>query len=122
VGETAEPFSPKVVRSSAGTIFGVRVFPMTQGEVLALATDSDSVLIAATPHGMAATSALAEVGRYRRILLVVGSEADGVSEEILKTARIRIRIEHEEQVESLNVAVAGSILMKEIYSSCTEKK
>lgn len=122
VGETAEPFSPKVVRSSAGTIFGVSIIPMTRDQVLAYVDSSGSVLLAAAPHGNVSMPGLAETAGQRQLLLVVGSEADGISAEMLKAARIKVRIGHDKQVESLNVAVAGSILMKEIYSSCTENK
>lgn len=116
VGQTAEPFSPKVVRSSAGAIFGAQVYATSVDRVIELAGRSDTILLAAAPLGnILIQTAPRELGG-RRIMLAVGSEADGLSDTILGAAEAKVKIEHADRVESLNVAVAGSILMKEIYS------
>jgi len=44
-------------------------------------------------------------------VLVIGNEANGVSDEILKRASRRLSIPMSGNVESLNAAVAGSICM-----------
>ena len=43
--------------------------------------------------------------------IVVGSEAFGVSEEVLNMSDIRVRIPMRGKVESLNAAIAAGILM-----------
>jgi tRNA G18 (ribose-2'-O)-methylase SpoU len=48
-------------------------------------------------------------------VLAVGSEAEGLSAELLALADLKVRLDHLPRVESLNVAIAGSILMKQIY-------
>jgi TrmH family RNA methyltransferase len=114
-GNTAEPYSPKVVRGSAGSIFGLSVAKSDLQTLIAFLGRSGIKLVAADLEGRPARlpgrGALAKVG----LMLAIGSEATGLSEEIRAQAGYRIRIEHSDKVESLNAAVAGSILMKRIY-------
>jgi TrmH family RNA methyltransferase len=48
-------------------------------------------------------------------MLAVGSEAHGLSRRILDQADHRVRIPHSRNVESLNAAVAGSVIMRQVY-------
>ena len=114
-GNSAEPYSPKVVRASAGTIFGLPVAIAETSEVLELAAAKKIYLLASDISGQPAAVQLREIPKENQVMLAVGSEAEGVSPEILSRASSRVRIEHSEAVESLNAAVAGSILMKELY-------
>jgi TrmH family RNA methyltransferase len=91
----ADPFSPKAVQASAGSILSVwvrrtdRYLEMVRGEPL-------------TPA-------------YRLPIpcaLMLGSEGKGLSENLLALADKRIRIPmNDRKAESLNVAVAGAIMM-----------
>ena len=56
---------------------------------------------------------LSTVGKINKHVLVLGNEAHGVSEDILKLANKRVRI-NIKNIESLNVAVAGAIAMYEL--------
>jgi TrmH family RNA methyltransferase len=114
-GNSAEPYSPKVVRSSAGAIFGLPVAVCENGELLAFVTLHRMFLVAADIAGQAASVQLRQIPRDQPLLLAVGSESHGLSPEMLAAATARVRIEHATSVESLNAAVAGSILMKEVY-------
>ena len=51
------------------------------------------------------------------IALILGSEGKGVSREILSIADHTLSIPGTKRVESLNVSVAGAILMSQIYNS-----
>ena len=42
-------------------------------------------------------------------------EAEGLSEDVLQKANYRWQLKHESGVESLNVAVAAAIMMKQFY-------
>lgn len=114
-GSSAEPYSPKVVRASAGTVFGLRMAEVTLKEVDALMARERVTFIAADPA--ANTHARLPIKKVtgKKILLAIGSEASGLSKPLLARSDIRLRIRHSRAVESLNAAVAGSILMKEIY-------
>ena len=48
------------------------------------------------------------------LVLVVGGEAEGASEQALKLANASVKIPMANKTESLNAAVAGSVLMFEV--------
>ncbi len=112
---SVDPFNPKVVRSSVGAIFGFPIITATVEEILRFKKYDRFKLIVADTKGLDIHSKKINVKNYSRIVLALGSEAEGISEYILSMADIKIKINHEEKVDSLNVAVAGSIIMKEFY-------
>lgn len=113
-GDTADPFSPKVVRASMGAIFKMRIIRDDIKAMVELLNKNRFKLIAADINGKPAATIVPKV-ENKRFALAVGSEAFGLSLEILNEAALKIRIKHELSVESLNAAVAGSILMNEFY-------
>jgi TrmH family RNA methyltransferase len=121
-GQSAEPFSPKVVRASAGTVFGVRHGVDTIDSVISYAKRQQIAIVATGRTGAMTLRELRKTIGKRPVMLAIGSEADGISPLLQRAATYIVRIDHEPEVESLNAAVAGSILMKEIYSSWTEDK
>lgn len=111
-GNSVEPFSPKVVRSSVGALFGLPIAVASTSEALAMIAKKNWKLLA-TATGRGPT--MKKTDKSQTVVLAIGSEADGLSPEIQAAAKERCRIEHSNAVESLNAAVAGSILMKQIY-------
>ena len=112
-GNSAEPFAPKVVRSSAGAVFGLNTVRMELAEVIAF-VDRRKVAIVATD--VQAGSDKIPAGLQKRpFMLAIGSEASGLSHELLRRAEFRVHIRHASKVESLNAAVAGSIIMSRTY-------
>jgi TrmH family RNA methyltransferase len=115
LGRTAEPYAPKTVRASAGAVFGLALAEAGVDDVARLIKESAFTLLAAAVRGeMSAARALVDQPAERR-MVAVGSEADGLSEALLGMASVRVRIDHSSDVDSLNAAIAGSILMKEVY-------
>jgi TrmH family RNA methyltransferase len=112
---SVEPLNPKVVRSSAGAIFGIDLHSLSSAEIKEFIKKGNFKVIAADIKG----DRLENIGRIvapsDKIILAVGSEAEGLSPFINELCDLRIRISHTDKVESLNAAVAASILMKEIY-------
>ena len=47
----------------------------------------------------------------------MAAEREGLSPEIVERSELNWRVEHREKVESLNAAIAGSIVMKEIFDA-----
>jgi TrmH family RNA methyltransferase len=108
-----EVFNPKVVRSTMGSIFHVN-FVQTQNlfsELQQLKT-SEYLLAAAHLDGNSPQNLPQDKSRK---VLILGSEAFGPSENILKLADLKIRIEGNGKAESLNVSVAGGILIYEMF-------
>jgi TrmH family RNA methyltransferase len=114
-GRSAEPFSPKVVRSSVGAVFGLPIATASTEEFLELAETHGITLVAAAPAAGTDPARLWPGLKRRPLALAVGSEAAGLTETLLGRAQRRVRIRHSRRVESLNSAVAGAILMSECY-------
>lgn len=111
---TVDPWNPKVVRASAGSIFRVPVVNAGLEELAGWLREASLELWAADPEGE-------PVGRDleapSRLALVLGNEGAGVREEILSTADRRVAVRLRGPVESLNVAMAAAILMDRIFSA-----
>jgi len=112
---SVDPYNPKVVRSSAGAIFGFPIITATVEEILRFKKYDGFKLIVADTKGIDLHSKKANIRNYSRSILALGAEAKGISEYISSKADIRIKVSHSTKVDSLNVAVAGSIIMKELY-------
>ncbi|AGR41484.1 TrmH family RNA methyltransferase [Spiroplasma taiwanense] len=54
--------------------------------------------------------------KKKKIALILGNEGNGISKEVRDLIQLNAKIKINPEVESLNVGVAGSILMNEIYS------
>jgi len=55
------------------------------------------------------------IAQYKNIVLVVGSEGEGIRNLVKKNCDLLVRINTNEAVESLNVSVATAIALNEIY-------
>lgn len=116
-GNCTEPFSPKVVRSSAGAVFGLPLAVADTDKAIELADRRRISIIATDSKGRDRMTSVLPRLRRKKVVLALGSEADGLSTDIIDRAESIVRILHTRQVESLNAAVAGSILMRECFES-----
>lgn len=99
-------YNEKALRAAKGATFKI---PLAQGswtELNTLIENNKLVSLVADMHG----TAVNELPKQERLLLILGNEASGASEESLKRSQ-RVTIPISNQMESLNVAVAGGILM-----------
>jgi TrmH family RNA methyltransferase len=117
-GESADAFAPKTVRASVGAVFGLTIVEANANEVLQCLARNKIILLAAEAGGKPLSSVAVHLLKSTASALAVGSEAHGLSTEIRKASAHSVGISHESTVESLNAAVAGSILMKGIYDLC----
>ena len=104
----ADPYGHKVVRASMGAVFRTSVVSSTWEEV------REKCLAAGIP---VAVTALNEQSRDIRkanvasMAVVIGSEGQGVRREILEQAQDALIIPMDSRCESLNAAVAATIVM-----------
>ena len=104
----ADLFNPKVVRSTMGSLFRIPCMVGASTEILMTLKDAGfSVIATALEDSVSIASVVA--GEKRAI--VIGSEAFGVSEEVLSLSDIKVYIPMEGHVESLNAGVAAGISM-----------
>ena len=107
----ADPYSHKVVRASMGAVFRTPVFQTTWAEAKAACEQ------AGIPVGVTALSDRAKDLRkadLRQMAVVIGSEGRGVRQEILNAADAELIIPMNPRCESLNAAIAASIVMWEM--------
>jgi TrmH family RNA methyltransferase len=122
VGKCAEAYSPKVVRASVGAVFGMPVVSADLPEVLAERDKHNITIVAAALQGSDRLDTVLARLKGRPMILAIGSEADGISTGLVRASQKMIRIAHGDKVESLNSAIAGSILMKECYDFAMRRK
>lgn len=109
----ADPYSHKVVRASMGAVFRTKVIQTTWDQVKA------SCAAAGIPVGVTALSDRAQDIRQmdlKQMAVVIGSEGQGVRREILDSADAEIIIPMNPHCESLNAAVASTIVMWQMKS------
>ena len=112
-GGCVEPFNPKVIRSTMGTFAFSGIWTISRSDIdRLLATGYE---LYATTGGDGDT--LYETAFPKKTVLVIGSEAHGVSDELMQLAARKITIPLASECESLNAAVAGSICMFHIRHS-----
>jgi TrmH family RNA methyltransferase len=104
-----DPFDPKVVRSTMGSLFNVPVVQTADVNGLAAWLDLHEVrLVGADVHqGML----WGEGAWTNRTALALGNEARGLSGDVVAHVESWVRLPMIGRAESLNVAVAGGVLM-----------
>ncbi len=110
----ADPFSPKCVQSTAGTVLSLWMRRTSRYEALLEELRQYSYsLVAADVHGLDDVSVLR---RESRLVLALGNEASGLSNSVLSMSDYRVRLPTvREKAESLNVAACGAIFMYLTY-------
>ncbi len=108
--DTADAFNPKVVRSTMGAIFRVKII-----EVENLAKTIKE--IKKQKYEILVTSLQTDNNIYdidlNKHVIVIGNEANGVSQEIRELATVHAKIPMLGKTESLNASVATGIILYE---------
>ena len=107
-GGCADPFGPKVLRSTMGSVYHI---PLWQGELTAELAKLRGAGFSLICGHLAGTEVLPEVGD--KCVLIIGNEGSGVSDEVADMCK-KYRLSMYGRAESLNASVAAGILMYEI--------
>ena len=111
LGDGADAFHPQVVRASMGSIFGL---PLVRTNMMSLRrwTQEQGVqVIGASPDG----DVLFNRTNYgARVMLMIGEERRGLTAEQRTLCDQLVRIPMQDDLDSLNAAVAGSLLLYEV--------
>jgi TrmH family RNA methyltransferase len=106
---TADPFSPRAVRASMGSVF-------TQPLVRCQVADTPEPRAALVAHGGAGLEQLTAPAT-----LCLGAEREGLPPEVLEACEVAVTIPVREGAESLNVAAAAAIALQRIGSPPVER-
>lgn len=114
---TADIYSPKVVRSAAGSVFRIPAY-YTAGarDGVKLLKDSGLQIIGT---GFDTEDMYYDVDMRRNTAVVIGNEGNGISEEMAALCDRTVKIPMRGKIESLNAAVAAGIL---IYESIRQER
>ena len=106
---TADIYSPKVVRSTMGSIFRVPFIRVDSAAGLVpRLKEAGYTICSASLEG----SISLEKAHFKKdSVLVIGNEGSGISGQLTDLSDMAVRIPMEGKVESLNAAVSASILM-----------
>lgn len=109
---TVDIYNPKVIRSTMGSVFRVPFFYAENfREAICCLKQKKIAFYAADLSG---ENNYEEEDYTGNIGFLIGNEASGLSDETVRLADKRIKIPMSGQVESLNAAIAASILMFEV--------
>lgn len=108
---TGDIYSPKTVRATAGLINKIPIIEIDkEDDFIEYIKKIGIRLVATTPRGI---EPYYERDLSKGVGLIVGNEGNGIRESLLKKADLYITIPMGNSVESLNAAVAASIIMYE---------
>lgn len=108
---TGDIYSPKTVRAATGSVFRMPVLHEADlSEAAGHIRNCGKNIVATCMDG---EKEYFDVDMKKNIVLVIGNEGNGISDELKELADIKIRIPMQGLVESLNASVAAGILMYE---------
>ena len=107
---TADPYNPKVVRSTMGAIYRVKVIECDDLKETLKEIKKNKFKILAT--SLDDSKSIYDI-KYNKKVIVIGNEANGVEEEIVKLSDEKIKIPMLGKTESLNASVATGIVLYE---------
>lgn len=105
-GDTIDVYNPKVVRSSVGNFLKIPIIKIDSLEALKLAFKNHYFYATKVDNGID----LKDIKFEEKKVIMFGSEAQGLSEELLTIAYKFFTISMKNKVESLNLSVAASIV------------
>ncbi|RFU70710.1 RNA methyltransferase [Peribacillus saganii] len=104
----ADPYNPKVIRSTQGSIFHL---PVIKGDLLDFIGQMKQKDIPVYGTSLENAASFDQAAKSDRFALIVGNEGGGVSKELLANTDMNLYIPIHGRSESLNVAVAAGILL-----------
>lgn len=108
-----DPLARRVIRVSMGSVWKVELFrEAASTELLRRCRELDIATLATTPRPDAEVLQRLAVGD--RWLLLVGNEAHGLPDELIAGCRYAVQIPMKAGVDSLNVAIATSIVLNRL--------
>lgn len=108
--ETADVYNPKVVRSTMGAIFRVNIIKSENiiNDLISMKENGYKIVVTS----LQTTDSIYDIN-YMKKVIVIGNEANGVSEQVKEIADNKVKIPMLGKTESLNASVATGIMIYE---------
>lgn len=107
---TADCYSPKVVRSTMGAIFRIKIIECEDLEQTLKETQQNNFKLVVS--SLQTNNSLYDIN-FNKKVIIIGNEANGVEQHIQKIADEKIKIPMFGKTESLNASVATGIILYE---------
>ena len=107
---SADPYNPKVVRSTMGGIFRVNIIEVDNLEETLKQTQKNGFKVMVT---VLDTQKSIFDANYNKKVIVIGNEANGISKSIQNIADEKVKIPMLGKTESLNASVAAGVMIYE---------
>ena len=108
--DTVDYYNPKVVRASMGSIFHIKLLTAENiSDIILNLKKQKFQIISTSPSSI---KSIADIQVQSPVALILGGEAEGVAQDLQKIADENIAIKKYGKAESLNVSVAGGILLQ----------
>lgn len=114
IGDGIDPYDPNVVRATMGALFNQRIVRANAEQFRHWIKSHRLQVVGASPDGQLNYD---QVGYARPTILLLGNERTGLTEGERLLCSHLVRIPMKAGMDSLNVAVAGSLLLYEVFRS-----
>lgn len=109
--ECVELYNPKTVRSSMGSFFHIKKLENVTADKIKEFKENGFLIVCGVLSDN--TINYTDADFTKPVIIVIGNEANGITDEILSLSDINIKIPISGNAESLNAAIAAAILMYE---------
>jgi TrmH family RNA methyltransferase len=114
IGDGIDPYDPNVVRATMGALFNQRIVRANAEQFRHWIKSHRLQVVGASPDGQLNYD---QVGYARPTILLLGNERTGLTEGERLLCSHLVRIPMKAGMDSLNVAVAGGLLLYEVFRS-----
>ena len=110
-GDCADLYNPKIVRSAVGNLWKIPIYTINDIQTLKNHT-LHLQKIATLPRSK---NYLKNFIVEKPVMIMFGSEADGLSEELIDISTSNVKIEMSKEVESLNLATSVAVVAYKLF-------
>ena len=108
--DTVDLYNPKVIRATQGLMFHINMIKKDLLEFIPTLKDEYRILGTRVTHG----KSIKTLEKIEKFAIIMGNEGNGIKEETAELCDDFVYIEMNDNCESLNVAVATSIILYEL--------
>ena len=108
--KTGDIFNSKVVRSTMGAIFRINI--IQSDDLVATIKEIKKHKFKVIATSLQTNDSIYDIA-YKKSAIIIGNEANGVSQEVMETADKKVKIPMLGKTESLNAAVATGVMLYE---------
>lgn len=108
--DSVDLYNPKVIRSTVGMLFNINVIRTNLKDIIPTLKEKGYLIVATDVKEGQNIKNLAS----NKLAIIIGNEGKGINKDIKKMATSLVKINMNKACESLNAAVAATILMYEV--------